>query len=218
MGDSLTWGKYGGDFVAQVAHLLPEHTITNAGVGGFTILNLLAGLDDVLAAAPDLIFVMVGGNDALSSLFPALRPYYRQVHKVADGFVPPEVFARAYRDLLTRIQLAHVQAAVGLPPAEYNPEVAAIIEQYNNLAREAAASFNIPLLDVMARFKPAYIPERPPLTMADINLIGARVRDNWDDYETEREQGGYSFTFDGLHLTPEAAHQLAIWIAEFLAL
>lgn len=216
MGDSLTWGKYGGDFVAEAAKLLPDHTLINAGVGGRTVLNLLAVLDEVLAEEPDLIFVMVGGNDALSYQFPELRPYYKQVQKVPDGFVSPDLFASSYRDLLTKIQLAHVHTAVGLPPAEYSPESVAVVEQYNALAREAAESLNIPVLDLMARLKPASIPERPPLRLADINLIGARVRDAWKAYGVEQEQGGYTFTFDGLHLTPEAAKQVAGWIVEFL--
>ena len=37
LGDSLTWGQYGGDFVAEVAKRLPEHETLNAGVGGDTV-------------------------------------------------------------------------------------------------------------------------------------------------------------------------------------
>ena len=123
LGDSLTWGKYGGDYVAEVAKLLPQHTIINAGIGGNTVLNLLKRVDDIVEDAPDGIFVMVGGNDAISYTQPETRRYYEQVQKVPGGIVSPEQFSQTYRDLLTHIQLAHVLTWVGLELGEYNPEV-----------------------------------------------------------------------------------------------
>ena len=73
LGDSLTWGGYGGDFVAEVDRRLPQHTIVNAGVGGNTVINLLNRLDSVLDQEPDGVFVMVGGNDAISYSQPQTR-------------------------------------------------------------------------------------------------------------------------------------------------
>ena len=49
LGDSLTWGGYGGNFVDVVAQLMPEHDIINAGVGGDTAINIERRLDDELA-------------------------------------------------------------------------------------------------------------------------------------------------------------------------
>jgi hypothetical protein len=70
----------------------------------------------------------------------------------------------------------------------------------------------------MKALNPAQIPERPPLTQATINLIGQRVQSGWKDYDTERQRGGYSYSFDGLHLTPESAVQVADMVVEFLDL
>jgi lysophospholipase L1-like esterase len=216
LGDSLTWGGYGGNFVAEIATLLPDHEIVNAGIGGNTVLNLLNRVDEVLSDKPDGIFVIVGGNDAISSSQPATRRYYEQVQKVPFGVVTPEQFAQAYRDLLTKIQLAHVLAWVGLEPSEYNPETVAAVQEYNALASEAAKAVNIPALDLMAQFPPRNVQSRPPLNQADINLIGKRASSGWDDYEAEQQRGGYSFTFDGLHLTPDSAKRMAQIIADFL--
>lgn len=217
LGDSLTWGGYGGNFVAEVTKLLPQHQIINAGIGGNTVHNLLNRVDDVLSEEPDGIFVMVGGNDAISFSQPETRRYYEQVQKVPGGIVTPEQFSQTYRDLLTHIQLAHVLAWVGLEPGEYNLEVVAAIQQYNGRAREAAESLNVPVLDLMVHFPTQdHLPPRPPLTQADINLIGKRSSSGWSDYETERQRGGYTFTFDGLHVTPEAAKKMAAIIVDFL--
>jgi lysophospholipase L1-like esterase len=219
LGNSLTEGKYGGDFVSLVAKRLPQHEIINAGVGGDTILNLLARLDeDVLSHEPDGVFVMCAGNDAISYLYSDVRKYYRRSKDVPDGIVTPELYAQSYRDLLTRLQVAHVQAWVGLSPSEYSPELFDTVRQYNDLAAEAARALNIPVLDLMPHFTAENIPSRPPLTMDTIRLIGQREMSGWNDYENEQQRNGYQYTFDGLHLTPKAAAQLAEIIVEFLNL
>ncbi|GAB4525408.1 MAG: hypothetical protein OHK0046_41230 [Anaerolineae bacterium] len=216
LGDSLTWGGYGGSFFHELAHKLPDDDLVNMGTGGHTVLNLLHKLDKVLAQEPDGVFVMVGGNDAISHVQPGTRPYYEQVKHVPEGIVTPEMFQAAYRDLLSQLQLAHVQTWVGLPPIEHNPAVVAALRQYNALAMEAARTFNIPVLDLMTHFLPTTVPERPPLDMKSINLIGKRTQTGWNDYDTDRTAGGYTFTFDGLHFTPEAASKAADLIAAFI--
>lgn len=219
LGDSLTWGQYGGGFVAEVARRLPAHEIINAGEGGNTIINLRRRLDAVLDQAPDAVFVMGGGNDAISHSQPDTRRYYEQVQKIPGGVVTPEQFAQTYRDLLTQLHLHHVLAWVGLPPIEYNPATVNALREYNQLAREAAQVQGVAVLDLMARFPaPDPLPDRPPLDQQVINLIGRRTREGWADYETERERGGFTFTFDGLHITPQAAPQVAAHVVDFLAL
>lgn len=215
-GDSLVWGGYGGNFVAEVERLLPEHTIVNAGEGGNTVLNLLDRLDSVLALRPDGVFVCVGGNDAISYSQPATRPYYRKSQHIPDGCVTPERFQQAYRDLLTRLQAAHVLTWVALEPLEYNPETVQAMRQYNDLAADAARSFSVPTQDWMARLVPPTIPPRAPLNLGSINLIGQRIGLGWNDYEGERQRGGFTYSFDGIHFLPETARRVGAWVADFL--
>ncbi len=217
LGDSLTWGGYGGRYLDEAARRLPAYTLVNAGVGGDTVLNLLARLDAALALQPDGAFVMIGGNDAISYSQPATRPYYAQTKGISDGVVTPDQFARAYRALLERLALAYVPTWVGLPPIEYNPATAAALREYNQLAAQAARALNVPALDLLAAFTPAHVPERPPLNLGAITLIGRRIAAGWEDYETERARGGYAFTFDGLHFTPDAARRAGALIADFIA-
>jgi lysophospholipase L1-like esterase len=219
LGNSLTAGTYGGSFVAQVAARLPQHTIINAGVGGDTIINLLRRLDDdALTHEPDGVFVMCAGNDAISYIYPDLRKYYRRSKDVPDGVVTPLLYAQSYRELLTRLQAAHVQTWIGLSPSEYSPELFDAVRQYNELAAEAARALNIPVLDLMPHFNVDAIPTRPPLTMDTIRLIGNRELSGWRDYENEQQRLGFRYTFDGLHLTPKAAEQVGNIIADFLNL
>jgi lysophospholipase L1-like esterase len=216
LGDSLTWGGYGGNYVEALRQRLPNHQLINAGQGGNTIINLYRRLDAVLAQQPDGVFVMTGGNEAIASLYPATRPYYKKSQQLADGWVTPEQFSQTYRDLLATLQLQHVLAWVGLPPAEYSAELVVRLKEYNALAQAAADSLNIPTLDLMGRFLRHEPAPRPPLSLRAINQIGERTSSGWNDYETERQAGGFTFTFDGLHLTPDSAQQVAEAIAAFI--
>lgn len=216
LGDSLTWGRYGGDFVTEIAQRLPQHEIINSGESGNTTISLLNRLDAALALEPDGIFVMVGGNDAISYSQPETRPYYQQVQKIPEGIVTPELFSRSYRELLTQIQLHYIMTWVGLAPKEYNPAVVEAAEAYNTLAHEIATSLNIEVLDLMPHFKPETVPDRPPLNLATINQIGKRASSGWSDYEAARAAGGFTYSFDGLHITPESAPRFADLIINFL--
>ncbi len=216
LGDSLTWGGYGGNWVALVAERMPDHEIVNAGVGGDTVWNLLQRVDSLLAQQPDAMFVMVGGNDAVSYAMPDTRPYYKSSKQLPDGFITPEAFEQLYRQLLTKIQLEYVQAFVGLPPTEYNAELVRLRHIYNEAAQRVAASLNVPVLDFATPFIPAQPIEREPISLAFIREIGQRSASGWNDYESERRRWGYTYTFDGIHLMPEAAHAFAERVEAFL--
>lgn len=217
LGDSLTWGGYGGNFVSVIAERLPDHTIINAGVGGDTVVNLLRRVDDVIEQhAPDVMFVMVGGNDAVSYSQPATRGYYRQAKDLESGFVTPDEHEIAYRDLLTRISVNFVQPLVGLCPTEYNREVVEVRRVFKQRVETATRALNIPTLDLDAIFTPENPIEREPVNLAFIQQIGKRSNSDWNDYESERQKWGYTYTFDGMHIMPQAAPQFADHIIPFL--
>lgn len=217
LGDSLTWGGYGGNYVDELSRLMPEHTFINAGVGGNTVINLLRRLDaDVLANEPDAVLVIVGGNDAVSYSQPKTRSYYRQGQDIPESFVSPDDFEVAYRDLLTQLQAAHIITWVGLESNQYNPTTVATLREYNRRAKGVAQRLNIPVLDLMDVLPPGDVPERPELDIGFILTIGGREKRGWDDYEGARQAGGYTWSFDGLHPTPDGAKQIAGAIAAFI--
>lgn len=217
LGDSLTWGGYGGDFVEIIASKMPDHTIINAGVGGDTVINLVRRVEDVIEEhQPDALFVMIGGNDAISYTQPATRSYYKHTKKLDGGIVTPEQFESNYRDLLTTIQLHYVQPLVGLAPTEYNAEIIRAKHEYNVIAQRIAESFNVPILDLETPYMPDTPVERDPIDMGFIIQIGERSGSGWNDYEAERQRFGYSYTFDGMHIMPETAEEFADRIIPFL--
>lgn len=217
LGDSLTWGGYGGNFVPLVADALPEHQMINAGVGGDTVVNLLRRLDAVLEQhQPDAVFVMVGGNDATSYSMPLTRPYYKKSKGLETGFVSPDEFISHYRDLLLHLQLKHILTFVGLAPTEYNRELVQVKRAYNQATQALADSLKIPVLDLDTPFTPSQPIDRAPVDIAFIQQIGTRASQGWTDFENERQKWGYYYTFDGMHLLPESAEAFAKLIVPFL--
>jgi lysophospholipase L1-like esterase len=216
-GDSLTAGSYGGKYLTTLRALRPNDDIVNGGRGGDTVLNLLARLEsDVLDQRPDGVFIMIGGNDAISYSQPKTRSYYRNGKGIPDGVVTPDIFASTYRDILVQLHLAGILVWAGCAPVEHNPTVVAAFRQYHALAAEAAASYNVPVLDMLDQFLPDHVPDRPDLDIHTILTIGAREKRGWTDYESARAEGGYTFTFDGLHFMPDAAAQVGRLIADFV--
>jgi len=217
LGDSLTWGEYGGNYVDVVTKLLPEHTIINEGVGGDTVVNLYQRYESVIDEhQPDAMFVMVGGNDAASYSMPDTQIYYRSNKKIDGGIVSPELFERTYRDLLTELQVNHIVTFIGLAPTEYNPKLKATKHQYNQLAQDVASSLNITVLDLETPFATESIPDREAVSLKFIQDIGYRVSSDWNEFEAERAKYDYTHTFDGMHLMPSAAEKMGKLIAEFL--
>ena len=217
LGDSLTWGGYGGNFVTEVAKQMPEHNIINEGIGGDTVVNLLRRVEEVIEThKPDAMFVMVGGNDATSYTMPATRNYYRKAKNLENGMVSPEEFETNYRELLNQIQLQHVLPLIGIAPTEYNKELVKAKQSYNAIARTLAEKMNIPLLDLDTPFTPAEPIEREAPNLKFIQEIGERASSGWNDFETERQKWGYSFTFDGMHLLPQTAIKFTDLIVPFL--
>lgn len=216
MGNSLVEGRYGGNFVTEAARLLPDCTIVNAGRSGTTVLNLLDSLEDVLEQEPDGVFILTGGNNAISYSQPDTRRYYQQTHGIPGGVVTPEAFVQAYDSLLMILQASHILTWVGLGVLEHNPTAAVALKRYNALARESARRQRIPVFDLAEKLPTGDLPQRPPLGLRDIQLIGQRMANGWADYEAAQAEGGYRFTFDGLHFTPETARQVGAWVAAFI--
>ena len=70
VGDSNTRGRLAASYVRMLAERLKGHdaTVTGAGVNGDCSYNLLQRLDPIIAQRPDAVSVLIGTNDAWSTL------------------------------------------------------------------------------------------------------------------------------------------------------
>lgn len=103
LGDSLTDFYRGRNYVDLVARAIAEKhgdavEVVNAGVGGNTIKQIAQRLEgDVIAKNPTHVFLFEGANDCK-------RNYDPQKGLASDWFVPREIYAKTYRDVLVQLK------------------------------------------------------------------------------------------------------------------
>lgn len=215
-GDSLTQGTMGVSYVDKVAKVLRGHHFYNEGVNGDTSLNLFRRVQkDVISKHPDGVFIMVGVNDAASFVEPNANLYFRLLKRIPGGRVSPISFRENLRAIITGLLFEKIDVWVALPPAEYRPEMVATLRQMNDYAAEVCKELSVPTLDLLAKIAPKNIPARPPIPLSQYaaNLgvvLGSK------NYDARREAGGFSYTFDGTHLTENGAQRIADEVVRFL--
>lgn len=215
-GDSLTQGTFGASYVDRLAKLLPGHHFYNEGVNGDTSLNLLRrSQSDVIARRADGVFVMIGVNDAISFVEPGSSAYYRLIKRVPGGKISPIAFRENMRALLTRLLSADLRVWAALPPIESRPAAVKTLREMNRYNADVCAEINIPTLDLMARFTPNAVPERRPVGLWTYQQ-NLSVALGWRKPDQARNVEGYSYSFDGVHLTENGAQRFAEEIAHFL--
>ncbi|HEX2908972.1 MAG TPA: GDSL-type esterase/lipase family protein [Phototrophicaceae bacterium] len=215
-GDSLTQGTFGVSYVAKVAAALPRLQLINAGVNGDTSLNLCRRVAKaVLAHQPDGVVVMIGVNDAMTFGEPGSRAYYRFVKRVPGGLITPAVFRENMRILLGKLVAAGVRVWVVLPPLEYSPASLAAMRAMNAAAQTVCQEFNLPTLDLLARLVTAPVPPRPAISYRTYQH-NLRVALGYQQFDRLRDQGGFIYSFDGLHLTEAGAQIVADEMVHFL--
>ncbi|ROQ41247.1 lysophospholipase L1-like esterase [Frondihabitans sp. PhB188] len=123
LGDSLTEG---GDWAAR----FPNDEVVNLGVGGDTTMDVLARIDDVVAADPDSIVLLIGTNDFASK---------RSVEQVVRNI---ETILVDLRRLLPGVRL--LLQSIAPRDVEYS----ARIQDANRHLRQFAATVRAQYLDL----------------------------------------------------------------------
>ena len=215
-GDELLAGPPGAGLVDQVAAQLRGHHFIVQGRFGDTSLNLYRRVErDVLAHRPRAVFLMPGLHDAMSRSEPGLRPWYRWRKNLRGGRLSPLACRENLRALLEIFRRHDLRCFVALPPAEYRPQLVGALREVNAATRQLCVELQVPLLDLFALMTPDSIPQRPPLQLTW--LLRAMVG-KWRAPHPEqlREQGGFSYSVDGLQPTPAGAKHMAKHVVLFL--
>lgn len=131
LGDSLTEGNAWG-------RAFPEFKVLNLGIGGDTCAGLWCRLGEVVAASPDLVFLMIGTNDFLrgASAEEIVAGHLRIWEELARELPKAELHVQAIPPYME-------EALPGLPP---NLD----IMELNRLLAEEAASRSLPFIDVFS--------------------------------------------------------------------
>ena len=218
-GDSLTHGNLSADYVAPLAARLAPRglAVFNAGINADLAETLLARLDDIIAARPDFVTVLVGSNDVNATMRPADLRQYRRLGKLR-GPEPPS--AATFETNLTaivrrlRAETTARVALLSLPPM--SEDLAHVANQradrYSQIIRDVAQAEGVAYLPLRERLLAELRrhPGRPRIrfeqTTRLVRLALLRhylLRQSWDQIAAAN---GCHFLTDNLHLnTPAAA-------------
>jgi lysophospholipase L1-like esterase len=223
-GDSTTHGKASGDWVGLLHDQLGStgHLVVNAGQSGALSCTLLRDLDDVVAAQPDVVTVMIGTNDVMATTSEEWRASYQRQE-------PPETPTietyRRWVDEIVRRLLAETTARVALlqvPPiseqvdSSFNQRV----DAFNDVVRDVAAEHGVAVVPVNARLKQmiAASSTAPPFDGTTREIRSALLqrfllRRRWDAISA---RAGRVVLTDNIHLNDRAAGEIAALVRSFV--
>lgn len=228
-GDSLTHGNMSAPYVPGVAARLAAHGVEvfNAGINADLAETLLARLDDVVAARPDFVSVLIGTNDINAALSPADLARYRSRGKLRAPEPPsPATFRRHLTALVHRLRAetpAQV-ALISLPPLGENLDHDANrrANEYSAIIREVARAEGVAYLPLREQLL-AELRARPGRAQADFGRTTLLIRlamlrhyllgHSWDRIAARL---GHRFLTDNLHLNGPAAAILADLVASWV--
>ena len=151
LGDSITAGGLGADWVAQLGDRLADQAVVvNAGVGGQVTWDLRQRLGDVEEHQPDAVVLLVGSNDAVGAVGGWWASFYRRGRPQA----PSEAwFAEQYDALVAELHpLTRRLVCLTLPPLGEDPSTSAqaIVLRQNEAIRATVARRGVELIDLHA--------------------------------------------------------------------
>ncbi|MDT7762531.1 MAG: hypothetical protein QOC63_1951 [Mycobacterium sp.] len=204
-------------------------TLLNFGVGGDSVSEALSRLPRVIAAQPDKVVVIIGGNDILTTVFPNLAWVLSRWKRIRRH--PTTVQFRAnLRELVHQLKTltsASVAVAslgqVGEDPASTDPaqrRLNELYEQYRQIIRQVAT-------DESVYYIPFYEELHKQIQAAPgRSLTAFRFRSlYWDTFrhyifrvcgDDLAAANGWRFHVDGVHLNSRGGLILANAIQDFL--
>jgi len=209
LGDSITHGHIGADWVGALRERRPALTVVNGGVNGEMAWNVRQRLDDALSLAPDAVILLIGSNDVMAADLPARASAYERSNRLPR--TPDLRWSMEQLTLLLselRGRCARV-AVCTIPPLGEDPgtPVRELVATFNQHIQSSAQAAGIPVLDLhgaLTALSPArgqaYDGSMATTVWAIGRAMAAHVLlgRSWD---TVAEASGWAVTVDGIHLS-----------------
>jgi len=226
LGDSITQGDLGVSYVNILEKRTSPETlvIMNAGINGDLSANALARLDDVIAAQPALITVLIGSNDIHAGMNTRNYKTYVSSGKITQ---PPSFadFKANITEILRRLQAeTHARIAlVSIPliSEDLDHEVNKRGDMYNDYLRETAERLKInylPLRETQVAYlkttgKKGGQPYENTARLSMSAVFWSFLGLSWDSIA---ERNGNQLSVDNLHNNSRTAGMIADLISGFI--
>ncbi len=202
----------------------------NFGVGGDLAYNALSRVPEVVAAHPDKVVIIIGGNDIVTSVFENVWNIFR-IAKHLPGRPSSEQFqtnlTAIVRELKGRTSASIAIASlpqIGEDPHSENPAQAklnALYREYAKIIKEVAVEENVTYLPVYERLHEK-IETSPGRAFTTFHFLPFY----WDTFryfvlrknrDKIAHENGWRFHVDGIHLNTEGGLLTADVLQEFLS-
>ena len=225
LGDSITQGDIGASYVRLLEKHLspPSWVVMNAGINGDLSNNALARLDDVIAAQPSAITILIGTNDIHCSMSKENYETYVRLGKIKQ----PPSFAD-YQANMTEIlrRLQHTTQArialifIPLMSENVDHEVNKRGDQYSRYLRDTASRLKIHYLPLREAQK-SYLetndkkgcPSYENTGRLQRSLIWSFLGMSWDKIA---ERNDNQLSVDNIHSNSQTASMIAGLIERFV--
>lgn len=231
MGDSITRGRIGADWVESVRRRFDGKgwTVVNAGVNGEVVWNLRQRLDPIRALRPDAVVLLVGTNDCMAADLPQRAAAYRKgngLPRVPDLDWSREQLQALLGEIrgLSPEDGAPALAICTIPPlgghADASGEV--VVRRWNEAVSELAGGADADLLDLHGALWPTAQrggqPYEGGLATISARMLGAGAGKyvaarSWDAIG---RRGGWGATVDSVHLDDTSAGIVQTLVGDWL--
>ena len=224
-GDSNTQGNMGEIWVVRVEKNFPQYAFLNAGINGDLTYTLMARWEDVIAAKPDFVTILIGTNDVNATMGAKKEKRYRQMKKV---FTMP-TYKDFRENLIAMIEAlkeqtsAHI-AIMSLPliGEDLAHAVNLKADKYSEAIKGIADLHKIDYLPLREKQK-AYLekqPSKPKYTFEDTDkLIYYAVVLRYllfQSFDKIARIMGFQLLTDNLHQNGTSAQMIADLVQEFI--
>ncbi|MBB4932142.1 lysophospholipase L1-like esterase [Lipingzhangella halophila] len=211
-GSSSTHASASGDYVRMLRESLGDqgYEFVNAGSNGATSTDVLDSLDEIVEIDPDVVTILIGGNDVRDFGGAAgVGKYRKNMTRILD---------RLDAETSAEVALISPQPSGEDPENPNNRALAQYIDVLTDLADTRDATY-IPLNEELADLIAAEgRPPRPDgFSFGAAYASGFRhhiLRQSWDEIA---EDNGYAVYTDGLHLSDTGARTAADLVADWLS-
>ncbi len=222
LGDSITEGIPGVNYVNLIKTEFPDYQIDNYGKGGDTVLSLLKRIRCIKNLADyDLLFVVIGVND----LYGKLTVPYRVLKRLKKQ--PASKDINAFKDncelLIEHLESLHTKI-VFVPPLLMGEQLDSNWNQqlndYVSVMKETVSGYQgIDVINVRENFlhllKGKITSRYLPLKLIDLYNDVTKLKNINQVDEISHSRGLY-LTLDGVHLNSIGATEVSTKIIEYL--
>ena len=228
IGDSLTHGNIGQNWVDYLRREFPNYVFLNEGINGNTAWQVIQRLDPVLQCKPDLIILLIGTNDALGSFDINSGLRYKKNNELPE--VPTlEKYKQHLNELIEKIGLQSRIVICTLPPIgeNVNSEVNKHVTLFNDFIKLIAKQKNLSLLpvsdalwsDIQFRTYPLKLEYNPKVIPLFRRIFGGifhhyLFKRSWNDISRAK---GQWILFDHIHLNERGAEIVYELAKDFIA-